>query len=731
MTPTSPKTKTLPPFPSREQILAYIQDHPGRVTRRELVRAFGLNSSQRPQLRAILKELEAGGDIARDHGRSVRPHDRLPAVTVIEITGIDEDGDLLARPLAEVDNPAAPVIYMAPERRGQAALGPGDRVLAKLTRRSGNVYEGRTIKRIAAKAESVLGVFERVGGEARVRPVDKGNRHDLVVAPGETLDAKPGDLVRAEVLPGRRLGLSRARVVERLAKGKPPLGLIALYDHEIPIDFPGDAVAQAEAATAAPLGERVDLRDIPLVTIDGADARDFDDAVWAEPDIDPGNPGGWHLLVAIADVAWYVRPGDSLDRCARDRGNSVYLPDRVVPMLPEALSNGWCSLKPGEDRPCLAAHLWIDAHGQPLRHRFARGLMRSAARLTYEQIQAARDGAPDAVAAPLLETVVGPLYEAYRALTIAREKRGVLDLDLPERRVVLDDTGTVTAIETRARFDSHKLIEEFMIAANVAAAESLNRSKIPCMYRIHDVPSEERLEALREVLEGLSLKLPRGQTVKPQQFNRILARVAGTPAAPLVNEMILRTQAQAEYSPDNIGHFGLALHKYCHFTSPIRRYSDLLVHRALIRRFGLGEGALEDMPPDFTEVGQHISATERRAAAAERDAVDRFVAQFLAGREGSVFAGRISGVSRFGLFVKLHETGADGLIPRRSLPHDTYIHDERRQSLRGRRSGVEFRLGDAVEVMLAEATPVTGGILLHLMDGSAVKASGRHPRKRT
>ncbi len=723
-------SKPLPPFPSREQILAYIREHPGKVTRRELVRAFGLNSSQRPQLRAILKELETGGDIARDHGRAVRTHDKLPAVTVVEIVGIDDDGDLLARPLTEADNPAAPVIYMAPERRGQAALGPGDRVLAKLTKRAGNIYEGRTIRRIAAQPEAVLGIFERVGGEARIRPVDKGNRHDLVVAPGETMDAKPGDLVRAEMLPGRRLGLGRTRVVERLSKGSPPLGLIALYDHEIPIDFSADALAQAADAAAAPLGERADLRDIPLVTIDGADARDFDDAVWAEPDPDTRNPGGWHLLVAIADVAWYVRPDDALDRCARQRGNSVYLPDRVVPMLPEALSNGWCSLTPGEDRPCLAAHLWIDAQGQPLRHRFVRGLMRSTARLTYEQIQAARDGAPDAVAVPLLESVVGPLYGAYRALSLAREKRGVLELDLPERRVVLDGAGIVTAVETRARYDSHKLIEEFMIAANVAAAESLSRSKIPCMYRIHDVPGEERLEALREVLEGMGLKLPRGQTVKPAQFNRILARVAGTNEGPLVNDMILRTQAQAEYSPDNIGHFGLALSKYCHFTSPIRRYSDLLVHRALIRRFSLGEGALEETPPDFVEVGQHISGTERRAAAAERDAVDRFVAQFLAGRVGAIFTGRISGVSRFGLFVKLSETGADGLIPRRNLPRDTYIHDERRQALRGRRSGVEYRLGDAVEVMLAEATPITGGLLLHLMESGSAKPSGRHPRKR-
>lgn len=723
--------KTLPPFPSREEILTYVREHPGQVTRRELVRAFGLNSSQRPQLRAVLKELETGGDVERGRGRSIRAHGRLPAVTVVEITGVDEDGELTARALISQDDSDAPIIYMAPEKRGQGALGPGDRVLARLVPRSTGQYEGRTIRRVADTAvASVLGVFETVRGEARIHPIDKRTRHDLIVAPGDTLGAQPGDLVRAQIQAGQRLGLSRARIIERLHKGQPSLGLIALYDHEIPIDFPHDALAQATAAGAAPLAERTDLRTIPLVTIDGDDARDFDDAVWAEADTDTGNPGGWHLLVAIADVAWYVRPGDALDRAARERGNSVYLPDRVVPMLPEALSNGWCSLNPGEDRPCLAAHLWIDAHGKPLRHSFVRGMMRSVARLTYERIQAAQDGTPDEQTAPLMETVVKPLYGAYRALLVARGKRGVLELDLPERRVILDAEGTVTGIEIRARYDSHRLIEEFMIAANVAAAETLSRSKLPCMYRIHDVPSEEKLEALREVLDGLGLKLPRGQTVKPAQFNRILARVTGTPEAPLVNEMILRSQAQAEYSPDNIGHFGLALRKYGHFTSPIRRYADLLVHRALIRRHDFGEGALEETPPDFADLGQHISGTERRAAATERDAVDRFVAQFLSGREGTLFAGRISGVSRFGLFVKLLETGADGLIPRRNLPHDTYIHDERRQVLSGRRSGREFRLGDAVEVMLAEVTPLTGGLLLHLMDESPANTRAPRSRKR-
>lgn len=714
------------PFPSREAILEFIRENPSTVSRREIARAFKLDADQRPELRRLLHEFADEGLIDKGRGKTVGAKGALPAVAVLEITGTDADGDVLAKPLNWREKTEPPVIYMATERRGRgggrgSALGPGDRVLARLTRRSPDSYEGQVIRQLGAGPASVLGIVTLLRGEMRIRPVDKRARHDLIVATGEAANAEPGDLVRAEVLRGKRLGLNKARIIERLESGQQSLSLIALHEHDIPIEFSSEALAQAEAAGPVPAAKREDLRSIPLVTIDGADARDFDDAVWAEADTDPKNPGGWHLLVAIADVSWYVRPGDALDQGATTRGNSVYFPDRVVPMLPEALSNGWCSLNPGEDRGCLAAHLWIDARGKLLRHKFLRGIMRSAARLTYHQAQTAHEGVTDDITAPLAETVIASLFGAYRAFALGRADRGVLELDLPERRIEVGEDGKVAKIAVAARYDSHRLIEEFMIAANVAAAETLTRKKAPCLFRIHGEPGIDKLEALREVLDGLGLKLSRGQTVRPAQFNRILAQVAGTAEASLVNEMILRSQAQAEYSPDNIGHFGLALRQYCHFTSPIRRYADLIVHRSLISKLGLGDGGLGDNFPDLTKLGEHISATERRAAAAERDTVDRLTAQFLAGREGAVFAGRVAGVNRAGLFVRLEETGADGLVPMRFLPRDTYIHDEKRQSLLGRKSRREFRLGDAVEVMLAEATPVTGGLILHLLEGGDAK----------
>ena len=437
----------------------------------------------------------------------------------------------------------------------------------------------------------------------------------------------------------------------------------------------------------------------------------------AEPDDDPKNPGGCHLIVAIADVSWYVRPNDALDQSAFVRGNSVYFPDRVVPMLPEELSNGWCSLRPDEDHPCLAAHMWIDAEGHLKRHKFVRAMMKSVARTTYTQIQRAQDGNPDDLTTPLLDGVIAPLYGAYKTLLKAREQRGVLELDLTERQIVLAEDGTVAKVVERERFDSHKLIEEFMVLANVAAAETLERVKQPCMYRVHDEPSREKIESLREFLEGINMPFAKGQVIRASHFNQILAKVKDTTNSHMVSEVVLRSQAQAVYSPDNLGHFGLALRRYCHFTSPIRRYADLLVHRALVRGHAMGEGGLETDHKDFTEMGEHLSITERNASGAERDATDRFTALYLSEKIGAVLKGRINGVTRFGLFVTLNETGADGLVPIRTLPDDYYIHDEHRHTLCGRSNRLEFRLGDSVEVLIVDADPITGSTIFKMMEG--------------
>jgi ribonuclease R len=657
---------------------------------------------------------------------------------MIVITGTDADGDAIARPATwdNSDGPS-PVIFMAAELPGRPALAPGERLLARLKQVGPGKYEGHTIRRLTEAPGRVLGVYRegppgrapeggppgRVPEGGRIIPTDRRSKAEWVVPPGQDGGAQNGEIVLAEPLPHHRLGLKPARIIERLgALGDArSVSLIAIHTHDIPQDFPASAVEAAEQARATPLGRRTDLRDTPLVTIDGEDARDFDDAVFAEPD-----GGGFRLIVAIADVAHYVRPGSPLDQAARTRGNSVYFPDRVVPMLPEALSNGWCSLRPDEDRGCLFVEIRIDANGQKTAHRFGRGLMRSVARLTYEGVQRAHDAGDGRHA---------HLYAAFRALLAARTARGTLDLDLPERKVVLNDQGRVASVEPRPRLDSHRLIEEFMVLANVAAAEELERLHQPAMYRVHALPSDEKLASLRDFLHGLGISLPPGDRVHPRDLDRVLRRVAGTPEAPLINEVMLRSQSQAEYSPDNIGHFGLALPRYAHFTSPIRRYADLLVHRALIRGLRLGDGALaEDEVPRFPDTALHITATERRAQLAERDAIDRYLAAYMADKVGANFAARISGVTRFGLFVTVAESGASGLVPVRSLPDDFWQHDEREQTLTGRRTRLAFRLAQEVEVRLAEASPVTGGLVFHILQGAPAdrprggRKTGKRPR---
>jgi ribonuclease R len=740
------------PFPTREQVLAFIRESPTPVGKREIARAFNLRGSDRIPLKALLKELEHEGQVDRGRGRRLGAAGELPEVTVVQIIGPDADGDLWAKPVDLRPDDAEPKILVLEEKRashsgrghqqerGQANLGPGDRVLVRLKRIDADEYEARPIRKLESRAARIVGVVTRASdGTLRITPADKRLRTEFIIdARGShagTQGIKAGEIVAAEVEPvrgGRHMGTPKARVVERLGRiGEArSVSLIAIAAHGIPTDFPAAALDQARAAGPATLGHRTDLRNIPLVTIDGEDARDFDDAVHAAPDPDPNNPGGWKILVAIADVAHYVREGDPLDKSARERGNSVYFPDRVVPMLPEELSNGWCSLKPDEDRPVMAVEIVIDAEGRKKRHHFLRGLMRSAARLTYERAQAAMDGRTDSVTHLLLDPVIKPLYGAFHALLKARNARGTLELDVAERRVHIDANGEVLRIDARARLDSHRLIEEFMIAANVAAAEALEKKRWPCMYRVHDQPDPARIEALRDFLDGLDLRLPKGQVIRPSHFTRLLEKAKQTPYSEMISSLVLRSQSQAVYAPENIGHFGLALQRYAHFTSPIRRYADLLVHRGLIAAYGFGEEGLDREVKGFKELGEHISATERRAAAAERESVDRYTAAFLAKRIGEIFSGRVSGVIRAGLFVALDETGADGIVPVSSLPDDFYEHDEARHALVGRRWGQVYRLGDRVQVRLVAAQPLTGGITFELIEGGGAVELPDHLKTR-
>ena len=718
----------------KNQIVDFIGGHREGVGIRNIMNDVGIKD--RASIKQAVKELEQAGEIERTRGKKYVLSGRLPRITVIEVTGTDDYGDVVATPLNWDREDEPPIIFLNPDKRGksrQTALGKGDRALARLTLIEDNSYNASIIKRIGHAPKSVLGIY-REGGV--LEPSDRKHRFDFIVPPENINGAKPGDLVVAEIESGRKLGQATATIVEVLnfdqsitGKGDLPYTKIALHDHGIPYTFTDLAIEQAEQAKAAPKAKRTDLRKIPLVTIDDEDARDFDDAVFAEPDTDKANPGGWHLIIAIADVAWYVRPDDELDKTAHERGNSVYFPDQVVPMLPEALSNGWCSLKPNEDRPCLAVHLWLDKNGRALQHQFVRGLMHSHARLTYNQVQAAIDGNPDKLTAPLINSVLKPLYGAYEAFCRERFDREPLDLELPEKKIMLDKKGNVQEVLTRQRHDSHKLIEEFMIAANVAAATALEESKQPCLYRIHEEPPAKNLESYQNFLKSIGFKLAKGQVLMPRHFNQILQKASGGDYFDAISQMTLRSQSQATYTGKNVGHFGLALRRYCHFTSPIRRYADLMVHRALIAGLALGDGALEDKTIDLEELGEHLSITERRAAVAERDVVDRFSTTYLAKKIGKTFSGTINGVTKFGLFVTLDDTAADGLVPIRSLTDDYYKFDEKRVALKASRAKKVFHLGMKIEVVLKEANPVSGSLVLQIADQShSNRQSNRNSR---
>jgi ribonuclease R len=724
----APRTPPEKPVLSKENVLARLALHPGE-TKRDLARALGVKGVDRQGLKRILSELEDEGAIEKGTHRSFAPSGALPEVAVLEVFGEDPDGEPLGRPLEWKGEGPAPSVLILPGRDETSAPGRGERVLARIARSKEGVtrYEARIVKKLGASAHRVLGVLKLERGMLpRIEPIDRKTRSAFSVDPKELArqwsDIKDGELVVVEPTSRHAARGPQARVVERLGSMNEPkaVSLIAIHAHGIPTEFPREALREAEAAQPVGLAGRTDLRKIPLITIDPEDARDHDDAVWAAADSDPSNKGGHIVIVAIADVAHYVRAGSELDREAEKRGNSVYFPDRVVPMLPEALSADLCSLRENEERACLAVRMVFDARGHKRRHEFLRGLMRSAARLTYAQAQAAFDGRPDGKTAHLQAQVMQPLWDAYQAAVIARDARSPLDLDLPERRIVIGADGKIATIAFRERLESMRLIEEFMIMANVAAAESLEKARTPLIYRVHEEPSLEKLHAFADYLKTIGISFAKGQVVKPATFNRILTRAKGTPHEEVMNDVVLRTQSQAVYAPENLGHFGLNLTRYAHFTSPIRRYADLIVHRALVRGLKLGDGGLSDLDAArLKEIADHISMTERRAMAAERDSVDRYVAAFMEDRVGAEFDGRVTGVTRFGLFLRLKETGADGLLPIRALGTEFFKHDEKRHALVGDRSGTVYRLGDVIRVRLAEAAPLTGGLRFDLAEGIA------------
>ncbi|TCU36688.1 ribonuclease R [Rhizobium azibense] len=715
-------------LPSREVILRFIAEHPQKASKRELAKAFGLKGDSRVELKHMLRGLEQEGMLQKTRKSLIRPG-ALPPVTVLDITTRDKDGELIGRPAEWPEDqgvaPAVAIRQTSPAgRQGKGktpVAGMGDRVVAKIfpaADRGGPAYTARIIKIIDKRRGATMAVFRTApGGAGRLLPIERRGE-EMLIDPDYTGDAKDGDLVEVEIARLGRFGLPRAKVLSVVGSvaSEKAISMIAIHAHGIPHVFPQPVIDEALAARPATMSHREDWRDVPLITIDPADAKDHDDAVYAEEDPSPDNPGGVIITVAIADVSYYVRSNSALDREALKRGNSVYFPDRVVPMLPERISNDLCSLKEGVDRPALAVRMVFSKEGRKAGHTFHRIMMKSAAKLSYSNAQAAIDGKPDDKTGPMLEPILKPLWHAYEVIKRGRERRQPLELDMPERKILLKPDGTVDRVFVPPRLDAHKLIEEMMIQANVCAAETLEKKRQVLIYRVHDGPTLAKQEILRQFLATLGISLAKGGNVRANSFNGILAKAENTPHQTMVNEMVLRSQSQAIYSPENIGHFGLNLMKYAHFTSPIRRYADLIVHRALVGSLGLGEGGITpEEEAALDDIAAEISTFERRAMAAERETVDRLVAHHLSTRVGEEFKGRVSGVTKSGLFVALPDYGADGFVPISTLGTDYFIYDEAHQALSGERTGLGYRLGDDVTVKLAEAIPLAGALRFEMI----------------
>ncbi len=783
-------------MPTRQQIIEFITAAPSSSGKREIARAFGLHGAEKIQLKALLKDMTDEGLIDAAPGRAFHKMGGVPKVTVLRIVDVEGDSVIAVPEHWEAEGKPPPRLRVV-DRGRRSALGVGDRILAR-TEEKGSGYIAHPMKKLARGEELMLGVVQREGDRWWLKPVDKKERRETIIS--ELGVAGEGDLVLAEKS-GRPPRIT-AKVTEILGDPFAPksFSLIAIHKYAIPNVFseelledagrmarfslnpprneegdrkavegsggrraqsfdeiqadPAPSTAAARRSPSPFRGgfDREDLRHLPIVAIDPVDARDHDDAVWASPRDD----GGFDAIVAIADVSFYVRPGSLLDKEARKRGNSVYFPDRVVPMLPEELSADICSLKEGKDRAALACHLVIDAQGQVKNWRFTRAVIRVAANIAYEDAQAAIGGAypsplqgrggsrvategegavsdgalpnsPSPSLSPegerdLLTQSLRPLWACWALLAQARAKREPLELDLPERRVVLDEKGSIVSVAARERLDAHRLIEDFMIAANVAAAKALEAKKAPCMYRVHEAPAREKVVALKEYLETFDIPLALGQVITPKTFNGIIARLGDADYRQVVMEQILRSQTQAYYSPQNAGHFGLSLGSYAHFTSPIRRYADLLVHRALVEAYKLepevkATALSQDDAQKMDVVGQTISGLERRAMEAERETVDRYVAAFLAMRVGELLDTRITGVTNFGFFATVEGLGGDGLVPISTLGTEYFRFDEAQKLLVGEETATTYHVGQTLQLRLAEANPISGALRFELPEG--------------
>jgi ribonuclease R len=699
-------------LPTKDDVLKFIRSASHDLSKREIAKAFNIKGDLREPFKVLLKEIEADGlwkkNTRRDKKSDFKVAQQIEHISgrkktvakcrVVEVLGPNEYL-LVPNELRDFDDPIALTFSSFP-------LQPGQTLMALLQRTKTGEFFAKALKIFSEHLGYTIGVFQPRKNGGYVYPVSKKQKKEFYVPTRHTLKAAEGDIVKIEILDQDSTG-NQAKVLAILGNVYQPKGLslISILQHDLPNEFDPEAVLEADKGTVPLLGNREDLRDYDLVTIDGEDARDFDDAVFAEP-----HENGWHIIVAIADVAHYVTPKSALDKEAFARGNSVYFPDRVLPMLPEKLSNDLCSLRPYQDRACMAVHILLDKQGKLSQYKFVRGLMRSKARLTYNEAQHILDGT---LKSPL-HSAIKNMYAVYEVLLENRHRRGALDIDLPEHHVMLDKQGNLEEIRIRDRLDSHKLIEEFMIQANVCAAKALESKQMPCLYRIHDTPTESRVQSLRDFLTFIKLIDKQKHLVTPGDFNHVIHQVKDTPQHIMVSEMVLRSQQQAVYSPSNHGHFGLGLTHYAHFTSPIRRYADLIVHRSLIKAFDLGDGALtDDQGSNLTSIANHITEREKEAEAAEREVINRYLSLYMLETEQVHFTGRITSVTAFGLFVQVDETGITGMVPVSSMP-DFFVYNESAHELKGRSSGTVYKLGDRVDVELQDVNVLTGQIAFHL-----------------
>ena len=691
------------PIPSREAILALLEERGELLTEARIAQALSLDDEQ--SLYALRKRLNA---MVRDGqlllGRRggyapARKLDLIPGVVLANAEGYgflrpDEGGDDL---------------YLSPQQ--MRSVLHGDRVLASVVGmdRRGR-KQGAIVEVLQRRSSRLVGRVVIENGVTLVAPDDRRVHQDIIVPPGKEQGARSGQIVVVEITDPPTayrgpLGAIQSVLGERL---QPSLLVeMAIASHDLPHDWPSETLREAAdvepQVTAAEREGRVDLRSLPLVTIDGADAKDFDDAVYAEPK----RGGGFRLVVAIADVSHYVRVGSALDKEAYERSTSTYFPGFVVPMLPETLSNGICSLNPKVERLCMVCDMHINKDGEVTRSKFYDAVMRSHARLTYDKVWQsiglrdadARDEVADVL--PQLEN----LHALYKLMAAQRKRRGAIDFETPEVKFRLDQTGEVIAMGATERNDAHKLIEECMIAANVQAALFLSRKKIPALFRAHEPPPAEKYEDLLQFLREFKLRMPPVEQVTPGDFAAVLDKVRDRPERELIQSVLLRSQSMAAYQPDNRGHFGLALEAYAHFTSPIRRYPDLLVHRAIRYALGGGKPASYAYPPGtMAAMAVHCSQRERRAEEAERDVDERFKCAWMSKHVGSEFDGTVTGVTSFGLFVELDESKVSGLVHISQLSNDYYHFDPVRHLLKGERGGAQYRLGDHVRVQVLRAS---------------------------